>query len=173
MNRSPFTLEERFWMKVDKSGANGCWIWLAGKFDTGYGAFQVNGRVRYAHRFSWELVNGRIRDGLFCCHKCDVRACVNPSHIFLGTQGDNIRDAASKGRTASGSRNGSVVHPESRKRGSAQPAAKLCEAQVSEIRRRLSLGEPRSSLARAFSVSWTLINHISAGKIWRHVGVTP
>lgn len=87
---------------IDFSGPNGCWIWTGAKTKAGYGNFlrKINGKQKqfYAHRYIYELKNGKIADGLFCCHVCDVRACCNPDHIFLGTAKDNTQDAINKGR---------------------------------------------------------------------------
>jgi HNH endonuclease len=97
--RMKLTREERFWKKVDKRTKTECWLWLAA-LNYGYGFFSPKtGRTVYAHRFVWELVNGPIPHGLCVLHKCDVRSCVNPNHLFLGTNQDNTTDAKRKGRT--------------------------------------------------------------------------
>ena len=88
--------EERFWMKVDKTKT--CWLWTASKNSLGYGRFKFQGKTGGAHRYSYLLVNGPIPDGLCVCHKCDVRACVNPKHLWLGTISDNAKDMVSKNR---------------------------------------------------------------------------
>lgn len=72
---------DRFWLKVDKTGEGGCWVWTAGKFSSGYGAAVVNGRTRPAHRVSYELVVGDVPDGLQLDHLCRNRSCVNPAHL--------------------------------------------------------------------------------------------
>jgi hypothetical protein len=87
----------RFWAKVQRG--EGCWEWQGANNGKGYGCFGKEGsRPYYAHRFSWELHAGPIPDGLFVLHRCDNRRCVNPEHLFLGTQGDNMRDMIAKGR---------------------------------------------------------------------------
>jgi hypothetical protein len=117
----------RFWTRVSKGEA--CWLWTGGQ--TGgsdpqrrYGQFWAgrNGGHVYAHRFSWELHRGQIADGLLVLHRCDVTLCVNPEHLFLGTQLDNMQDMARKGRAAFGERNGVRKHPERVSRGAKHSA---------------------------------------------------
>lgn len=88
---------ELFWSNVVVD-PNGCWLWQAGKFTAGYGAFQVDGKICYAHRIAYELQHGEIPKGAHLLHTCDTPACVNPDHLNPGTQKDNIQDAARKGR---------------------------------------------------------------------------
>ena len=88
--------EERFWPKVEPEPNSGCWLWNGAVDKRGYGRL---GRT-LAHRISYEIAYGRPGRGLYVCHTCDVPGCVRPDHLFLGTQSDNIRDAATKGRIA-------------------------------------------------------------------------
>lgn len=96
------TRHERFWLKVDRSDTNGCWEWTGTKRGYGYGAFAYQGVTVVASRFSYELHYGPIPDGMLVLHRCDNPACVNPSHLFLGTNKDNTRDMIDKGRQGFG-----------------------------------------------------------------------
>lgn len=90
--------EERFWKYVDKNGPNGCWVWKGTRKGNGYGGFWLRGKTVFAHRYAYILTRGEIPSGLFACHHCDNRMCVNPDHIFIGTAKDNSQDCVNKGR---------------------------------------------------------------------------
>lgn len=94
------TFLDKFWSRVDVRGPDECWLWTGGRKRTGYGVVWPRGSSEVgAHRLSWELHNAQpIPDGMFACHSCDVPSCVNPSHIWIGTHDDNMRDALVKGR---------------------------------------------------------------------------
>ncbi len=149
-------VEERFWLKVDQSaGPNGCWIWLAGHFTNGYGQFWVPFQSVLAHRFSWELANGPIPRGLWVCHHCDNRPCVNPAHLFLATSAGNTQDSVNKGRRA---------------RGETHGRSKLTKEEVLEIRKEYAHGGMlQQELADAYEVTDVTISHIVRRKTWRHI----
>lgn len=108
------TVLERFEVKVRKTET--CWIWTAGCLG-GYGRFRFNGCTQNAHRVSWELFCGPIPSGMHVLHDCDNPPCVNPAHLFLGTNIDNIADRHRKGRDAKGTKNGQHTMPERTVRG--------------------------------------------------------
>ena len=87
---------DRFFEKVEKSGE--CWLWVGALNSRGYGSFGFEGRRLGAHRFSYELHKGEIPEGMFVCHSCDVRNCVNPDHLWLGDNADNMKDMYQKER---------------------------------------------------------------------------
>lgn len=163
------SVESRFWSKVDTSGD--CWLWLAYVDRNGYGWFRFPGG-HLAHRASWIFANGPIPAGLWVLHNCpggDNPACVRPSHLWIGTNADNVRDRVKKGRSATGDRNGARTKPESRARGESNRSSKLKKQEVFEIRRLITVGASYRSLAAKFGVGKSTIANIWNNKAWRHL----
>ncbi len=149
------TVKERFNSKYIPEPNSGCWLWDGAVIPKGYGHMYLGGRNEYAHRISYELHIGPIGDGLFVCHRCDVRACVNPDHLFLGTHKENMRDMYSKRRMAVGER---------------CPSAKLTSRAVLSVRERYALGGvTHAELALEYGVTRQSVSKALSGDTWRHV----
>ena len=146
-----------FWEHIDRTDS--CWLWTGYCPPGGYGRIGARPSIT-THRLSWELHNGPIPAGLCVCHKCDVPRCVNPDHLFLGTNTDNLRDAANKGRTASGSRVAHHCRPD---------LLKLSADKVISIRELAAAGEQQKVLAARFGVHRSVISRVIARKRWGHI----
>lgn len=150
-------INELFMGHVKKTSELGCWEWTASLIGSGYGQFQccINGkRYKYAHRVSWVLSFGEIPSGMFVLHKCDNRICVNPNHLFIGTQKDNVEDMDRKGRR--------VV------------LALKCEKHWKSILKAKDIHEIRESnltnveLATKFGVKPSAISKVRNMRTWNH-----
>ena len=165
-------LHERLWEKVDRTGGpESCWLWIGSKANR-YGKLEVAGKARGVHVISWELRHGPVPDGLCVCHNCpggDNPYCVNPAHLFLGSNAENIRDRDRKGRTARGAKSGKHTHPESTARGSQHGRAKITEHDVRAIRIAAAAGTTYKAIAARFGISDSAIGFIVHQKTWRHV----
>lgn len=204
-------IADRFWPKVNKDGPvpahrpelGPCWLWTAGRTQEGYGHFRISRDGRWikttAHRVAFELTYGPLDEGLFACHHCDTPPCVRPDHLFVGPPGDNSRDAARKGRLATGERHGSQTHPErvargdrngarthperlpygdragarkypERYRGERNAMARLTEDEVRQIRLIAASGQmTQAQMAKHFGVGQATICRAATGRSWSHV----
>jgi hypothetical protein len=142
-------LAEKLEQRKQVDVGSGCWIWMGATTKAGYGELRVGPSIQYVHRLS-AVLHLRLdpESSLYVLHVCDVRGCFNPDHLFLGTQKDNMQDAARKGRLGRG---------------------KLNADRVREIRLLLSQGWTQRRLAERYDVSSALIGQIARGQVWRHV----
>lgn len=144
---------KRFWEKVEKTDE--CWNWTASKKRDGYGQFRINGKIVAAHRVSYAAENGPIPDGMFVCHACDNPACVNPAHLFLGTDQDNKNDMYRKRRHVFGEKH---------------PLRKLTTDVVLKIRQDAKSGMSQRNIARKYNTQRSQVSLIANGKRWSSVG---
>lgn len=139
---------ERFWAKVHCPGGDACWEWAGGINGHGYGSFHVGTACIAAHRFAWLSERGEIPEGMLVCHHCDNRRCVRVSHLFLGTNADNMADMTSKGRRQS-----------------------LSWEQIVEIRALLARNTVQRRIAERFGVSAATITAIKRGYRYNQRGI--
>ena len=157
-------LAAKFWSRVDKNGPiperypelGPCWIWTGGRTKDNYGMFYDKSiGLIYAHRMAWRLSSGDPLK-LHVCHKCDRPPCCNPIHLFIGTNADNLRDMAEKGRSTRGERN---------------PGSVLTEEQVLSIREKARNGVRQHILAIEYGVVDSCIANIVVGRRWKHLPI--
>ena len=147
---------DRFMKFVKKDLATGCWLWTGCLLPSGYGQFGHNGKVVRAHRFIYEHSKRMLKKKEVVCHSCDTPGCVNPEHLFAGTQKENLRDAVKKGRKLS--RESSDLY-----RGQVNPDI------VREIRKRRQSGEKNKETAARFGISQAYCSTIARGIHWPEV----
>lgn len=157
--------ETRFWKKVDKDGpripyvTGQCWMWYGTRVRNGYGIFKWAGKPGLAHRYSYWLHYATLPDDMNVCHRCDNPSCVNPSHLWLGTNRDNAKDRDMKQRQIP-------------RRGEDFTHAKLTDDIVRYIRLNyvpFCSTHGTRAMARKFGVSHMLVRQVLHGRIWRHI----
>lgn len=144
-----------FYAKVLLPDKSGCMEWIGAK-SKGYGNFMSNGRVQKAHRVSYRLFYGDFDESLSVCHSCDNPACINPSHLFLGTHAENMRDMREKNRNK---------YPKTV--GELNGQAKLSIRSIRMIRQFLCQGISGIELSKAYKISTAQISRIKTNKKWR------
>lgn len=164
---SKVSIAARFKQKYVES-ESGCWEWTASTAGRGYGVIWFEGRQQYAHRVSHQIHKGPVPDSLQVLHECDNPKCVNPAHLFLGTQADNVADMIQKGRQ-------NCVRPRYPRplsvyaRGEKIATAKLTTDQIRSIRDLYSQGSTQADLATTFGVNQPQISRIVRRATWKHV----
>lgn len=143
--------EKRFWSLVDKTGD--CWLWNGSK-RKGYGSFYARGKTHVAHRWIYERIHGKQPSNIDACHRCDVRSCVNPTHLFAGTRSQNMLDMHSKNR-----------HPRDCFKKPAPEYVIRLLGELSEV--------PNAEAAQLLGVSRDSVWNVRNGRAWRRVTGLP
>ena len=141
---------------------NGCWEWIAAKvgLKLNYGKFWLNGKYGKAHRASYTMHKGEIPEGMCVLHKCDIPACVNPDHLFLGTKQDNSKDMLEKNRGG---------HWKNPPRVNKRKDSKLTEDIVRDIRARCGAGESQGTVAKLYKIGQPTVHKIVHKQRWAHI----
>jgi len=153
-------LDDRFWTKVDKTHANGCWVWTANRNNKGYGLFRPGGLApkQLAHRLSYTESHGPIPKGGLVLHSCDNPSCVNPNHLRVGSHKDNVADMDKRGRRVSNTG-----------KGEAHCHARMTDVSVTTLRQRYIAGDSLDDLARDFGCPRSSLADYTGGRSWRHL----
>ena len=144
-------IKSRFWSKVNKGPK--CWMWIGGVSSSGYGTSYIPPNSMSSHRVSWTIKYGSIPKGMFICHRCDNKLCVRPSHLFLGTQKDNMIDASEKKRLG-------------KAKGQTHGRSKLTEKQVKHIRIDHRF---HRIIALEYNINKDAVGKIKRKERWKHI----
>lgn len=150
MNRGEF-----FNSLIFTNPTNGCWEWQ-GNFKNGYGYFMSNKTEKAVHRIIYEQYNEKIPKGYMVCHSCDNTKCINPAHLFIGMQVDNMKDMLNKNRA-------------NKAKGENHHRAKITEEQVKIIKKKYNQGLNMKEIQKLLNISYRTIQHICSGTSWKHV----
>lgn len=145
-------MNDTFISKIYLCPMSGCWLWTASLYPDGYGQHMIAKKLHRAHRLMWALCNGAIPHGMQVLHRCDVRSCVNPTHLFLGTNADNMRDKVAKGR---------------HHKAEQIKQAKLNKDAITEMRLLRAQGFTYTKIGQLFGVSHSTANLAIVGKTWK------
>ena len=181
--RDSLTPLERFWVKVDKDRSPfGCWLWTGAREKNGYGSFGVDHKTIRATRFILEQTTVPLLPKDLACHRCEsfypkgditYRLCVNPDHLYRGTNQSNSDDRWANGRMnpATGDRSGSRLHPERRTKGGSHIRARLTDAQADAVRvmyaQRIDFSITYKTIAAEFGVTEAIIGNVIRGHTYR------
>lgn len=154
------TIHDRFYEKISiPDDIDKCWEWIGAINKSGYGNMNINGKTTSSHRISWQINFGEIPKGLYVCHHCDNRKCVNPSHLFLGTNDDNMKDMKMKGRGK-----GKYQF------GETNSMSKLTSKEVIEIRELYASGKyTLLKIANKYNISFQHVSDLIHRKRWAHI----
>lgn len=140
--------EKRFWSRVDVKGPKDCWLWKGSvQVKTGYGKYKLNGNTTSSHRIAFFIAFGAIGEGVKICHRCDMRLCCNPNHLFRGSHQDNMADMVAKGRQ---------YRPP---KGEDHHNAKLTNEQSQKVRELSAMGFSQRKIATLFGVSRGVVQY--------------
>lgn len=154
MARPKSIIADRFEARIARCPMSGCWIWTGTINKDGYGQFAIDGRTLLSHRVAWEFFVGPLPSDLFVLHSCDVRSCVNPSHLFIGTHLDNMADMTKKGRRIGV------------KSGEKHPLCKISSEIVREIFRLRASGLSVKDIAARFEITSHHTSDILHRRYW-------
>jgi len=170
MPRPRMSLREKLEKYTLRSDQENCWIWIGPKFRYGYGKLDLcvnhKNKTFSAHRCAWENAFGPIPTGLLVCHRCDNPLCVNPDHLFLGTNKENSQDMVLKGRSLKGDKNPLRIHPELVRRGELIHTSVIKECDVHMIRKMYSKSMSVKEIAYKLGVTKKIVYNVLGGRAW-------